>query len=93
MYNYNLECTIINYKNLLAKILRTCEQIYYENSFKKYDSPRTTWKLIKEKIGHNAKTPYPEVIINENGVELKGGCCSRLFLQLFFSFSVQQYYC
>jgi hypothetical protein len=61
-----------NHKNLLVKILRTSEQIYYENSFKKSDSPRTTWNLIKEKIGNNTKTPHPEVIINENGVELKG---------------------
>ena len=57
-----------SYKNLLVKILRTSEQIYYENSFKKSDSPRTTWKLIKGKIGNNAKTSHLEVIINENGV-------------------------
>ena len=37
------------YNNLLVKIFRTSEQIYYENSFRKSDSPRTTWKLIKEK--------------------------------------------
>ena len=51
---YPTEINIIrfkNYKNLLVRVLRENERVYYENSFKNSDSPRKTWNLIKEKIG------------------------------------------
>ena len=40
-----------NYMNLLLRILREKERVYYENSFKNSDSPQKNWNLIKDKIG------------------------------------------
>ena len=71
---YPTEINIIrfkNYKNLLVRILRENERVYYENSFKNSDSPRKTWNLIKDKIGKNKKLSHPEVLININGVEVR----------------------
>lgn len=61
-----------NYKNMLVRILRVSERLYYEKSFRNSDSPRKTWSLIKDKIGRNKKLLHPEVLFDINGKEFRG---------------------
>ncbi|MFO7795213.1 MAG: reverse transcriptase family protein [Promethearchaeia archaeon] len=58
------------YKNRLTLVLREAEAKYYQNEFRKCDSPRETWKLINEKMNNVKTRNIPSHITSHEGVKI-----------------------